>query len=348
MATLDYPDMPLRWLQVARCEQCRRHRLSTVGLLVALLLLAACGAPSTPATTHQATELRVALSPTGGALPAHVAATRGIFERNGLRVTITEGNDLPGFTAAMDQGLYDIVLSVPTIVLVAADHGIDVQVVSRLSKSTSANPSSMWITKDPAITSVGQLRGARIGVPALNGQLTDALVYLLERAGVARDQVSFVQTPFATMLDQLEAGRLDAAVTGAPFSTAMAARGFRLHDDVVVAAVHEASGGRVDDGMTALFACSARFTREHPEAVRAWRASLEEAVAQLSGDENAIRDLYRTWLKMPPEVAAASPLPTWELEITPSDLQPYVTISKSVGSIDREPDVTGLVWQDHP
>jgi hypothetical protein len=51
---------------------------------------------------------------------------------------------------------------------------------------------------------------------------------------------------------------------------------------------------------------------------------------------------------MPPEVAAASPLPTWELEITPSDLQPYVTISKSVGSIDREPDVTGLVWQDHP
>ncbi|GAA2856240.1 hypothetical protein GCM10010472_12000 [Pseudonocardia halophobica] len=312
------------------------------------MLLAGCGAPSAPAAAGQVTELRVALAPLASTLPAHVAAAEGIFERNGLRVTITEGNDLPGFTAALDQGRYDIVLSVPTIVLVAADHGIDVQVVSRLSRSTSAHPGTVWITRDPGIASVGQLRGARIGVPALTGQLTDSLVYLLQRAGVPRDQVTFVQTPFATMPDQLEAGRLDAAVAGAPFSTAMAARGFRLHEDVVVAAVLDATGGAVNDGMTSLFASSARFTREHPDAVRAWRASLEEAVAQLSRDENAIRDQYRAWLKMPPEVAAGSPLPTWELDIAPRDLEPYVTISKSVGSIGREPDVTTLVWQDHP
>ena len=65
---------------------------------------------------------------------------------------------------------------------------------------------------------------------------------------MAKDQVTFVQTPFATMLDQLKAGRLDAAVAGAPFSTAMAAQGYRLHDDVVVAAVREASGGPATTG----------------------------------------------------------------------------------------------------
>ena len=117
--------------------------------------------------------------PAGGAVatvsvvPAHVAASSGIFERHGLRVTITESNDLNGFAAALDQGQYDIVLSVPSIVLVAADHGLDVQIVNRMNKASADHPGTVWITRDPAVESIGQLRGARIGVPALTGQLTD-------------------------------------------------------------------------------------------------------------------------------------------------------------------------------
>jgi ABC-type nitrate/sulfonate/bicarbonate transport system substrate-binding protein len=290
----------------------------------------------------------VALSPLASVVPAHVAASSGIFERHGLRVTVTEGNDLNGFAAALDQGQYDIVLSVPSIVLVAADQGLDVQVVTRMNKATADHPGTVWVTRDPAVGSIGQLRGARIGVPALTGQLTDSVAYLLQREGVAKDEVTFVQTPFATMLDQLVAGRLDAAVAGAPFSTVMAAKGFRLHEDVVVAAVREASGGARDDGMTSLFASSAAFTRSHPQAVRAWRESLREAVERVRTDDATWRAELRSWLKMPPEVADTAPRPVWELDVTPADLQPYVTIARSVRSIERDPDVEALVWQDHP
>jgi NitT/TauT family transport system substrate-binding protein len=233
-------------------------------------------------------------------------------------------------------------------VLVAADHGLDVQVVNRMTKATADHPGTVWITRDPAVESIGQLRGARIGVPASTGQLTDSVVYLLQRAGVAKEQVTFVQTPFATMLDQLNAGRLDAAVAGAPFSTVMAAQGYRLHDDVVVSAVREASGGARDDGMTSLFASSSAFASTHPEAMRAWQESLHEAVDRLRNDDAEWRAELRSWLKMPPEVAGTASLPVWELDVTPADLQPYVTIARSVGSVEHDPDVNALVWQDHP
>ena len=315
--------------------------------LLTLALLAGCGSPAPPPPPGT-TDLRVALSPLASVVPAHVAASSGIFDRHGLRVTLTEGNDLNGFAAALDQGQYDIVLSVPSIVLVAADHGLDVQVVNRMNKATADHPGTVWITRDPAVESIGQLRGARIGVPALTGQLTDSVVYLLQRAGVAKEQVTFVQTPFATMLDQLNAGRLDAAVAGAPFSTVMATQGYRLHDDVVVSAVREATGGARDDGMTSLFASSSAFTSSHPQAVRAWQESLHEAVDRLRTDDAEWRAELRSWMKMPPEVAGTAALPVWELDVTPADLQPYVTIARSVGSIERDPDVDALVWQDHP
>jgi NitT/TauT family transport system substrate-binding protein len=319
-----------------------------LGVLVAFAGLAGCVSQPPASPPGFLTEVRVAISPLASTIPAHVAEIRGIFERNGLRVRSTEGNDLPSFAAALDQGQYDIVLSVPTIVLVAADRGLDVQIISRLQRSSAARPGTVWISRDPTIESIAQLRNARIAVPALTGQVTDSLVYLLQRAGVPRDQVTFVQVPFAAMTDQLKAGRVDAAVAGSPFNTGMAAQGFRLHEDVVVAAVREASGGGVDNAMTSLFVSTSAFTRAHPDAIRAWRRSLGEAVEQLRSDEGEVRAQMQSWLKMPPEVARTAHLPAWQPEVAPADLVPYVTISKAVGSIRGEPDVARLVWQDHP
>lgn len=286
--------------------------------------------------------------PLGSTLPVHAAISKGIFERNGLRVELTEGQDPALFTAGLAKGQYDLAMSVPTIVLVAAERGLDVQVVSRMQRSTPENPGGGWFTKDRSIDTFAKLKGKKIGVPALTGVITDSLVYLLKKNGVDRDEVKFVQMPFATMGDQLKAGRVDAVVAGIPFSHKLAASGFRRHGDVVAAAVKDASGGRVNSGMTALFVSSSKFARENPDTIRAWRKSLNEAIDYLQSHEAEARRMLQTWLKMPPAVAESAPLPSWQVEITPQDLQPYVTISKAVGTIKSEPDVNKLVWQDGP
>jgi NitT/TauT family transport system substrate-binding protein len=320
------------------------HRLANALVCVALVV-AGCGDNEAAPTGQGVIPVRVALFPGGSTLPAHAAVTRGMCERNGLQVELTEGTDLPVFMAALTKGQYDIAMSVPTLALVGAEKHLDLRIVAGLQRQSRERPNAVWLTKDPSIETLGQLKGKTIAVPSLTGIITDALVYLLNRDGVDRREVKLLQTPFPTMGDQLQAGHVDAAVATIPFYTAIAARGFLVHDDVIVEAVRDASGGTVDTAITSVWSTTGTLAREHPETIIAWRKCLTEATDFLERDEPEARALMQSWLKIPARVVEGSPLPDWNVEITPEDLAPYVTISKAVGSIGSDPDVNSLVWQ---
>jgi NitT/TauT family transport system substrate-binding protein len=325
--------------------RCHGRKLLTNLLACVALVAAGCGTDTVARSNDQLTTVRVAMFASGSTLPAHAAQTKGMFERNGLRVELTEGSDLPVFMAALAKGQYDIVMSVPTLVMIGVEKGVDLQIISSLQRSSKQRPNAVWISKDPAVDSLTQLKGKTIAVPSLTGIIIDATVYLLGRNGVARDDVKFIQTPFPTMGDQLAAGRVDAAVASIPFNDAIAARGFRLHDDVVVDAVRAASAGAVDTAMTSVWAASRAFGREHAPTVSAWRKSLTAAIEFLDGNPAEARQMMQDWLKIPAGVLDKSPLPDWDVAITPQEMPPYVAISKAVGSTRTEPDMSALVWQ---
>lgn len=320
-------------------------RVLTNVLACLALVVAGCGTDTTSGTDQPLTQLRVAMFPSGSTLPAHAAQAKGIFEQNGLHVELTEGTDLPVFMAALAKGQYDIVMSVPTLAMIGAEKGIDLQIISSLQRSSAQRPNAVWITKDPAIESLAQLKGKTIAVPSLTGIIIDAMVYLLSRNGVARNDVKFIQTPFPTMGDQLAAGRVDAAVASIPFNDAIAARGFRVHDDVVVDAVRDASAGAVTSAMTSVWVASRTFGRDHADTVSAWRKSISAAIEFLDSNPAGARQMMQDWLKIPARVLDGAPLPDWDVAITPHELAPYVAISKAVGSTHTDPDVSTLVWQ---
>ncbi|MDA2891029.1 ABC transporter substrate-binding protein [Mycolicibacterium sp. BiH015] len=318
-----------------------RRTLWVIATVIAMI--AGCSEP--PAPSEGLTRLRVALFPAGNSLPVHAAVTRGIFERHGLDVTITDGPDLPLFMAALVDGQYDIAMNTPTLVLVGAMKGLDIQVVSSTSVQSRPRPNAVWITKDDSIATLGELRGKTVAVPSLTGIITDSIVYLLSRNGLQRNDVRFIQTPFPAMGDQLAAGQVDAVVATLPYSTAIASRGFTVHEDVVVEAVQEASDGAVQDAVTTVWTAQRSFAAKHPEAIRAWRDALRDAIAYLDQDEDGARALMSEWLTMSPEVVRQAPLPDWTVDISPAQLGPYVDIARAAGSIDSEPDVNSLVWQ---
>ena len=150
----------------------------------------------------------------------------------------------------------------------------------------------------------------------------------------------------AGVIDQLRAGRIDGAVVAAYAMTRHAGQGFQFGEDPIALAVHEASGGTVDSAITFVFAATPRYTREHPEVVRAFRAALNEARAYLEEHEAERRMLMETWAGVAPEIARATYLLPWKIEVEPRDLGPYVTISRAVGTIDTQPNLDELVWQD--
>jgi len=308
-------------------------------------VLAGCGDDDSHLAEQNTAHIRVALFPGGSTLPAHTAIVEGMCSRNGLQVELTEGTDLPLFMAALAKGQYDIAMSVPTLALVGAEKRLDLKIVAGLQRQSAERPNAVWLTRDPAVTTLGQLKGKTIAVPSLTGVVTDALTYLLEREGVFRNDVKLVQTPFPTMGDQLQAGHVDAAVATIPFYTAIAARGFTAHTDVIVEAVKAASAGTVDTAITSVWITTGDFARRHPESIAAWRKSLDEAITKLNANASDARALTESWLHIPNAVIARSPLPDWSVDISPEDLAPYIAIAKAVGSIHSEPDVNALVWR---
>ena len=203
-----------------------------------------------------------------------MAITKGICERNGLRIELTEGTDLPVFMAALAKGQYDIAMSVPTLALVGAEKHLDLQIVAGLQRQSRERPNAVWLTKDASIETLAQLKGKTIAVPSLTGIITDALVYLLERDGVKRSEVKLVQTPFPTMGDQLQPAMSTPRSRRFPFIPQSQRADFRAHDDVIVEAVRAASADTVDTAITSVWTTSGKFAREHPETIAAWRKSL--------------------------------------------------------------------------
>ena len=125
--------------------------------------------------------------------------------------------------------------------------------------------------------------------------------------------------------------------------------GLTAHEDVVAQAVQEASGGTGPPRRSTLaFASRAEYTRDHPEVVRAFRRSLDEAVDHVESHDAEARALLQERFKVSPEVAAAAVFPTWKVAVEPDEVAPYVTISRAVGSITGTPDIDRLVWQDRP
>ena len=90
-----------------------------------------------------------------------------------------------------------------------------------------------------------------------------------------------------------------------PSYTAIAARGFQAHEDVIVDAFKDASGGNIDTAITSVWTTTGTFAREHPETVAAWRKSLTQAIEFLNANEREARALMQSWLKIPADVIVA-------------------------------------------
>lgn len=338
----------------------------SVGTLGAVLLMAACAAPANPAppsaptaakpaagaapttapaapAAEQTTPLRVAFTPGHSTLPVHAAQVNGYFKQNGLDVTLTEGLDVPTYIAALDKQ-FDISMSVATIFLNAVAQGVPVKAVSGVQLNVADPPSNPLVTKNPAITSLKDLAGKTVGVPVLTGIATLSLQYLLQTNGVDPNSVKLIQVNFPDMADQLNAGRIDAALSAAPFYIPLLNSGFRNVVDVTTEATKQATGNPKAVSVNAFFVASDTFVSQHPDQYKAFRKSIQQGIDWMTSNQADSRAMLAQWLQFSPEVAQASPQPVDASEITADEIQPWITILQSTGALKGTiPDATTLV-----
>jgi NitT/TauT family transport system substrate-binding protein len=275
-------------------------------------------------------QIRLAVIPAFGSLPIHVADVQGFFEDAGLDVQTTETQDVPGAVAALGKQ-FDIALAAPPIMLAANAQGANLQGISGMQVVDQQHLNSVLVSKEP-VNSFADLEEKSVGVIALSGGSIQSAQYLIQSEGGDPDKVNFSAVPLPTMADQVEAGRIDAAVSAVPFFTGL--EGLAVGDqDVSAAAVEAVTDGAQTSTQTAMMATTKDWAAENPEAGEKFRKALADSIAWIEDNPAEAQTLVSEWTGLDLAVVEASPEPAYSATIDAETLEPLIQIGQEVGGL---------------
>jgi NitT/TauT family transport system substrate-binding protein len=322
-----------------------RQRAGIVGVTAALLVVAAgCGNSGSETSTAatggggtESTQVRVAYVPALASIAVFVASQEGFFADRGLDVELTASQNLGTFAPGLGRQ-YDIAFGTPVDTIVAAGRGLDIVGVAGGSMDTEDHQILQTVAgKDTGITSIEQLSGKTVGVITLAGTQYVALLSQLLEAGVDPKSVTFREVALPNQLDQLKAGRLDAAASVEPFVAQQLAAGHTSLGDPALSVDDPARSG--------LWISSRDWAATNPEAIAKWRDAMTQAFDFIEKRPAEARAILEESLKLPAGATKNIPLPAFDIDLTAAQLQPWIDALDKTGVLPEAeaPDPATLV-----
>ena len=290
-----------------------------------------------PATAAQLTPVRAAYIPVVSWLPAWVAKEKGLFEKNGLDVTLSVTQNLSVLPGTLGRQ-FDFAPSTPPDLIKAVLAGIDVVAVAGQGIETKDNPSThLIVRKDSAITSMQDLKGKVIATPTLGAIIHVSVLHGLKKNGIDPNSIRAVEVPFPNMPDQLKAGNVDAVEALEPFAGQLLAAGNRSLGEPLLS---------VSDEVLYTFWISERkWAADNPAVIAAWVASLNQAKEFMDANPQEARAILAKYTKLPEAVVQKIPFVTYRFSLNPRDFAVWVNVLKDLGQITRSIDENSLVMK---
>ena len=300
---------------------------------LAVAFVAACLTPPAQAQTKLAVGWGIA----SDFLAVLTAKDEGIFAKHGLDVTMTlfaNGGVMP---QALVSGTIQIGFNTGPVLMLAEDGGIDMVVISGISRIQKTNPHSALVTRQGVtVTKPADLIGKRVADPGINSSLDLVMKKWLLDGGVKPDQVKVVELPFPLMGDNLKNGQIDAAFPVEPMLDKILASGAGTKSVDIQSAVSP-------DFAATFWSATREWATAHPEAIAAFRDSLADALTFIHDhpdDAKAIAIKYFHYADPSP------PLPSLAVKL--SDLQFWVDVCRQLDLIKKPIDVAALVFLGTP
>ena len=194
--------------------------------------LAAAAASSREATAQSALiPLRAAITPVYyDAAPILYAQKTGMFAKAGIDLQLGRLPTGAAIAAAVAGGSLDIGKSSFLSVVAAFAHGVPIVVIAPGAVYDSRSPNGgLVVEKDSPIHGPADMVGKTIAVNNLNEPTRPATQLWLERAGLDKDAIKYVEIPMVAMTAALDSNRIDAVMLTAPvLDEAMATGKYRL------------------------------------------------------------------------------------------------------------------------
>ncbi len=270
-------------------------------------------------------------------IPSIVEKKLGLFEKEfgpeGIRVNQPELSSGAKQTEAIAAGSLDICNAIGgTSVILAAANGVDIKIIGIYSRAPKA---FTIITKSPAIRTISDLKGKRIGGPK-GTILHQLLLTALVRNNIKSDQVRFLSMDIPMATTAVINGSIDAALCAGP--------------DLLRA---QSTGARIlttGEGLieaTIAIAVRGEFLRQHPDLVRRFLKIHKESIALIKSQPQKAYAMTAEETGLP--IEAVSQMAGWydfDPRIKPSDIR-YLKETQNFlvnnGMLDKGVVIEGLI-----
>lgn len=272
----------------------RRVEVRRGGLALVLSVFLASTCPAAPAYSDSAHKLSVSYPEGGAHLPLFYARDKGIFDKNGLDVTLMGIGGGPVAIAALQSGDVQIADITGSEVVAANAAGTDIIILATL---TPVYPYVFEVSKN--ITSKDDLKGKTVAV-RVSGDATDiATRVLLAKEGLDPDNdVTILAAPQdSARMAALKSGQACCMVAQVQDRMLLERSGFHMLFDLTALGIPNAQG---------VIATNRKFAKANPEIVQRFMDSLIESITRSKNDKSGSLPVLKSQLKLDDDAVVAA------------------------------------------
>jgi len=277
-------------------------------------------AAAVAAAAAQPVKVTIGYPPATDFLPAYVAKEKGFFEKHNIDATLTRLPVVTNIPPAIVSGSVQIGMTTVPVLLQAVDGGLDFVIIAGAARHTKASPFiSLMARKGVKIEKPADLAGKKVGVPGINSVIDVMLRKWLSNNKVPLKEVTIIEAPLPQLPDLLKIGSVDLVAIVEPFRSRI------LGGDIGTLAAEYF--GEVDpDVLVSAWMVTGDWARKNPEAVKNFRAAVDEGLAFIKDNPEEARGIEKKYLGI------NSPrFPTFENKAKPDDLNVFIAIGKDLG-----------------
>ena len=313
-----------------------RKSIGGATLLLFAVTLVGCTASPEPGESPEPEELTsiiVGVAPSTLSAPLYLAEQQGLFEANGLDVTLETITSGAEAVPRVLSGEMAFTMSGVAETLEARNNGVDLIMIANYAIGPSTEERDYFgiIAKDESIQTVRDLEGKKVAVNVLSGGTVATANAGIAAEGGDPSLINYVEVPSPQQVDAVANGTVDAAVALEPFATLGLDQGMHL-------ILRPQVSGVAGLPSVALIS-STQYVEAHPDVLAAFLAAVTEANQYANENLDAAREIS-VYTGLDAELLARINLPQWSDE--PADwnrIDDLIELLLDQGILSKEPDL---------